>query len=277
MNFIKENKIIIIPIIVLVIAFGILLARFMFPEEEVIENTSLGVNHISQPKKKVTGEAQNDVVSEDSNGDIDMSKYYLTGNNQEVAKVYNAMLDRLGKQKFIVETTTETDCIKTTIDLDKMCFKSEYDEFYECWAYSTGRQRKYKYYYGSGESEFENEESLYMKTKADFVDFAVDFAITDNSYEWYYEINENVERNGHNCYEIIATWNGDYITATTNEAVRNDGIDKLYIDMETYELVERENTFYLNDTVGYTGFSEFYEYTEGSLELSEEAENLIFN
>lgn len=137
-------------------------------------------------------------------------------------------------------------------------------------------KKKYKYIYSTGETEKNSEVSLWMKSDADFVAFAIDFEITDEDYKWDYKYNENISRNGYQCYEIIASWNGDYATYS-GENRRWDGIEKLYIDMNTYKLIEIESSFYLNDNVGYSTYSNFYEYIDNSLEIPKDAENYIYN
>lgn len=281
MNFIKENLltiILVMLIIIIISGIGIFCWKVIQVEDEtsnitIAENYN-PINNINQNLPEDNDEANKNITI--NNNYINMSKYYLSTTHGRVAEIYNKMLDSLGKQKYIVETSNGSDCKKSTIDLNKMCFLSEYDNFYECWAYTGGLQKKYKYIYSTGETEKNSENSLSMKSDADFVAFAVDFEITDEDYKWNYEYNENVSRNGYQCYEIVANWNGDF-NNYSGENVRWDGIRKLYIDMETYKLIEYESSSYINDTIGYSTYSKFYEYSDDNLQIPKDAENYIFN
>lgn len=281
MNFFKDNLITIILVMLITIiisGIGIFCWKIIQGENEtsnitIAENYN-PINNINQNLPKENEEVKENITI--NNNYINMSKYYLSTTHGRVAEIYNNMLDSLGKQKYIVETSNGSDCKKSTIDLNKMCFLSEYDNFYECWTYTGGLQKKYKYIYSTGETEKNSEVSLWMKSDADFVAFAIDFEITDEDYKWDYKYNENISRNGYQCYEIIASWNGDYATYS-GENRRWDGIEKLYIDMNTCKLIEIESTFYLNDNVGYSTYSNFYEYTDNSLEIPKDAENYIYN
>jgi hypothetical protein len=153
-----------------------------------------------------------------------------------------------------------------------MCFLAEYNDFYDCWAYTGGLLKKYEYHYSTGEVKKESEFEDWMTESADFANFAIDFSITDEDDTWNYQYNANVSRDGYWCYEIIANWNDDYYNSS-GEFTRWDGIKKLYIDMNTYNLIEVENTYYLSDKVGYVTYSDFYEYSDNTLELPEAAQN----
>ena len=280
MSFIKENLItiiLILLIIIVILGVGIFCWKIMQVEDKTsnitIAENYTPINTINQNLAKDNNGVKENITF--NNNYINMSKYYLSKSHGKVAEIYNNMLDSLGKQKYIVETSNGSDCIKTTIDLNKMCFLSEYDNFYECWAYTGGLEKKYKYNYSTGETEKNSEVSLWMKSDADFVAFAVDFEITDEDYKWNYEYNENVSRNGYQCYEIVANWNGDFISYSGKNE-RWDGTYKLYIDMETYNLIEYESTAYINDTIGYSTYSKFYDYSDNNLQIPKDAQDFIY-
>lgn len=276
MNFIKENLItIILVILIIIIVLCISLFSWKMIQSgnvNVAENNKTVNNNLIQNTLNKNYEKTENI--EINNNYIDISKYYLDMNNGEVAKIYNNMLDKLVKQKCIIETSNGSDCKKIILDLNKMCFLTEYDEFYECWAHINGSIKKYKYNYSTKEVEASSEVAWWMRNYADFIGFAIDFQINNEDYKWDYQYNKNVLRNGYLCYEIIANWdekNNDY----NRKSYRFYGTDKLYIDMETYKLIEIENLFYIDDKKYI--YSNFYEYSDDNLEIPKEAENYIYN
>lgn len=112
-------------------------------------------------------------------------------------------------------------------------------------------------------------------TKADFINVGMHFDIRETEYIWEYELNENVEINGRLCYEIIATGEGRNMSIGPFVAESNRGFDKVYIDMETYELVEKESNVYRPDTDDYESSIIFYEYTDGDLEMPKSAVSFL--
>lgn len=279
MNFMKENLttiIVITLIIIIVLGVGVFCWKVAQVEDEK-SNVTIAKSYSSFDD--IDGNYNNSSENENiiiDNNYINMSKYYLSTSHGRVAEIYNNMLDSLGKQKNIVETSRNSECIKSTIDLNKMCFLSEYDNSYECWAYVGGLQKKYKYNYSTGEIEKNSEVSLWMKSDADFVAFAIDFDISDELYNWNYGYNENISRNGYQCYEIVANWSEE---DNNGSRYYSNGTEKLYIDMNTYKLIEIETTSVLssNNKVIEGTYNKFYEYLDNSLEIPEDAKNYIYN
>lgn len=281
---IKENM---IPILLGILICIILIGAIMFCLSALISNTEV-VNNV--PQNQIIEETttknientnnENDESNEIENTEVnntkpvDMSKYYLDNTYGNMADIYNHMLDELGNKKCIIKTSNGSDSIREVIDLTQMYFLSEYSNFYECWGYTGIFIEKYKYYYDTGKVESNVEDAYYMEEESDFVDFAVSFDITDDNYTWDYEYNENVLRNGIPCYEIIGNWNGDFELHTTGEYNYFNGVDKLYIDMNTYDLIEKEITFTVDGST-YTTYSYFYEYQDARLELPEDAEEYM--
>ena len=276
MNFIKENLItIILVILIIIIGSSISLVCWKTIRSENVDVAENNKNINKIPIKNVISENSEKTENiEIDNEYIDISKYYLDMNNGEVAKIYNNMLDELIKQKCIIKTSNSSDFKKSTLDLNKMCILTEYDGFYQCWAHINGSIKKYKYNYSTKEVEASSEVAWWWRNYADFIAFAIDFEIKDEDYKWDYQYNKNVLRNGYLCYEIIANWDekdNDY----NMKSFRSYGTDKLYIDMETYKFIEIEDTFYIDDKKYI--YSNFYEYSDDNLEIPKEAENYIYN
>lgn len=271
MSFIKENLLIII-LVILIIMIAIAISIFV----DIIKNSNMVNDDVNENVvNNNEQQLEEKIVNEDNIININMSKYYLNTDYGRVAEIYNKMLDELGKSKYIFITSNGSD-YTTKIDLNKMCLLQENSNSYYCLAYNDKTKKAYKYAnYVSG-IEQSMEDFLWMKSNADFVAFAVIFSIMYEDYKWDYKYNENVSRNGYLCYEIIANSNGDFYNPY-GEKERYDGTYKLYIDMETYKLIEKESTTYISDKIGYITYSDFYEYSNDDLKIPKEAEEYIYN
>ena len=270
--------ILMIVIIFILVGIGIFCWNFFESAEPQTEVQTFEEQYVSNYNNNNIGSIGNGTnrdVGVDNNifNYIDMSKYYLNTSNGNVGNIYNKMLDTLGKQKCIVRMATDSECIKSTIDLNKRCVLDEYDEFYVCRAYTGGMRRRYKYFYFTGKSESNSEDLWWMNSNDDFVMFEIDCEITNEDYKWDYKYNENVSRNGYSCYEIIANWDNSFILHSSGEFRENIGVEKLYIDMNTYKIIEIERTSYYNGIK--SSYSIFYEYLDNELEIPKEAQEFL--
>lgn len=283
MKIIKENiltVILILLIIIIIIAVGGFCYKIIKQDKENEDKYLANKNTQTQ---EVIFDSNNENVKDGELTEklnfkinpINMSKFYMDKKYGEISQKYNEMLDELGRSKCIVETGINVDCLKSTIDLSRKCFIGEYEGFYECWAYVGGLEKSFKHNYKDGIDEKKSEKSIWMVSEADFVEFAIEFNITDDDMTWEYTCNENVERRNKKCYELIGKWDGSY-TTVDGEYRRFDGTKKLYVEMSTNRLIEMEDTFYLNETIGFSTYNKFYEYSDDDLKLPQEAEKFIF-
>lgn len=289
MNFIKDYLVTIILVLLIIVGIfgiGMFCYNSLYNENaetnlsaENLTNAIL-TNNINQRNiLKDTNEVKENVSNNTnivkSTNYINMSKYKLNSSYGKIAEIYNIMIDSFVKNKLIISTSTGSECKKSTLNPSKGYFFNEYDDFYESWAYTNSMIKKYKYTYSLENAETESESAWWLSEMSDFIMFAVDLKITNTDYTWQYEYNENVLRNGHQCYELIAIWNGDYTSAVTDEFVYHNGIDKYYIDMNTYELIEKEISF-SNTNNEYSTYNMYFEYSNDEFQLPQEVETYFF-
>lgn len=204
-----------------------------------------------------------------NNDYINMSERYLSyinTSNENIANIYNKMLDTLGKQKYFVKTSTNPKHIKTTIDFNKMYFLEEYEHLYHCYAFTENSFKVYRYYYSTGKVEKHEYGSNTIDSEADFVSRAIDSLIPVDDYEFEYSCTEGISRNGYSCYEIIAnrTFQTDSMAYTM----------KFYIDMNTYKLIEIED-IYCSSEGESTSTNSYFEYSNSEFEIPKEAQEFL--
>lgn len=291
MNFIKDYLatviyiLLIVVVIICIIMFGYKILNEKDTTVQIsmenVENT-IQQNILKNTKVVKENISNNTSINDNDNTsnnniiiDLSMSKYKLNNSYGKISEIYNTMIDSFVKHKSIISTSTGSERKRSILNPSRGFFFNEYDDFYESWAYTNGTIKKYKYTYSTETAETESESAWWMTGISDFIMFAVDLEITDADYTWQYEYNENVLRNDHQCYELIAIWNGDYTSAVTGEFVYYNGIDKYYIDMNTYELIEKETTFSSVNNE-YITYNTYFEYSDDAFQLPQEVEAYFF-